>query len=731
MATVRIKDPWREKRLFEGRVVFAGAVIIVLTITLLAQLYKLQIVRHDYYDELSNGNNVRTEPIPAARGVILDRNGEIIATSRPAYQLELTPEDTPDIRMTLALLGSGCDPRSPRTKKKECYGEGLHLIRDEEFEGLASKIRVSRSFDHVPLRVSMPDEDVARFAVHQWEFRGVQLSTRQTRSYPNFGLAVHALGYVSSISEQDLEQIDHAAYNGTALIGKLGVEQAFEKQLHGINGSKQVLVNAQGRSVSASGPLGRSLKTDKGAIPGDDVFLSIDLKVQRAAEEGICGHPLDADKPCDHQGAVVAIDPSNGDILALASLPDFDPNLFAKGITGPEYRGLSNDPAIPLLNRAIRGAYPPGSTVKPMLALAGLTYHTIDPERRFTCTGQFHIPGSAKVMHEFHNEKHGTLTLDDAIIRSCDSYFYTAAENMHVERIDSFMSPFGYGRPTGIDIPGEKPGIMPSKDWKKKSFKRPVDQIWFPGETVNMGVGQGYLAVTPIQQAHYAGIMAMRGKVFRPRLVTATRDSSGKIHPIPPIYEGEIVPDQSYKDAADKAVPQKIAPEDWERIRNDMIGVTQRGTAAAPFQYCAPSVCATAKVQYPVGGKTGTAQVYTVQENDKYDSHNEALRDHSWFIAFAPADNPRIAVAVIEEHGGSGASAAAPIARKVLDAYLLGADGKLKPPPETPATTSSTPATAEAKPAEAAPASREKAAPVPVHATSPAQAPPALASQRG
>jgi len=671
MATVRIKDPWREKRLFETRVVFAGAIIFLMSVTLVGQLYRLQIVRHDYYAELANGNRVRTEPVPAPRGILMDRHGELIANSKPTYQLELVPEDTVDdrgnsnIKDTLASLSN------------------LGLIPAEKVNELQRTIRAHRSFDSVPLLLHMSDEEVGRFAVNRWRFHGVNIETRQTRAYPNGELAVHALGYVSSINEQDLEQIDRSAYAGTSLIGKLGVEQRYEKQLHGRDGAKDVLVNAAGRAVVNQSPLAADLK-ETPPVAGEDLYLSLDLTVQRAAEQGLKGH----------QGAVVALDPNNGDILALASLPGFDPTLFSQGITATNYRTLQQDPAIPLLNRALRGAYPPGSTVKPMLALAGLTYHTIDPERKFVCIGQFHVPGSSKIMHEFHNDKHGTLTLDDAVIRSCDSYFYTVAEVMGIDRMSSFMGPFGYGSLTGIDISGEKPGTLPSREWKAHAFKRAAEQIWFPGETVNMGVGQGYLLVTPIQQAHYAAIMAMHGKSWRPRLVTAYRDENGKVHQIPPHYDHDVTD------------ILRVSPEDWERIRNDMVGVTTKpppgeGTAYLAFSACQPTVCTQPKTPYTAGGKTGTAQVYSVQEGEKYDSHNEELRDHSWFIAFAPADRPRIAVAVIVEHGGSGAGAAAPIARKVLDSYLLDQDGKLKPAPDEMPGADTNPAAAVPAPAPA------------------------------
>lgn len=629
MATVRIKDHWREQRLFETRAVFAVAFVVLLTLLLLGRLYMLQVVQHDYYSDLSLGNEVRNEPIPAARGLILDRNLDIIATSTPAYQLELVPELVPDLKKTLQGLVN------------------LQLIRAEDVDELLRTIHSRRSFDSVPLRVRMTDEEVARFAVRRFDFPGVDITTQQTRWYPYHNLAVHALGYVSAISEQDLKHIDPAAYAGTALIGKLGVESAFEQHLHGVNGTKEVVVNAQGRSVTGTGGFFNDLRTTP-PVPGDDVILSLDLKAQRVAEDALSGH----------RGAVVAIDPNNGDILVLASMPGFDPNEFGRGITGPEYRALQDDPDRPLFNRAIRGTYPPGSTIKPALALAALTYKVIDPDQPRLCMGSFHLPGSSHVYREFHGEHHGEVDLDRAIVVSCDVYFYGLADRLGIDRISTFLAPFGFGKLTGIDISGEKPGILPSRAWKAHAFSRPADQMWFPGETVNFGIGQGYLTVTPLQLAHYASILATRGKIWKPRLVTGYRDPNGVRHSFSPTYEGEI---------------RGVAAADWERIVRDMVGVVQHGTAAA-IGYKAP---------YVFAGKTGTAQVFTVGQNQKYDAKKlaERLHDHSWFIAFAPADNPRIAIAVIQENGGQGARAAAPIARKVLDAYLLGPDGKLKAAP--------------------------------------------------
>src|SRR5215471_1753847 len=398
MPAVRIKDHWREQRLFDQRALVCAAIMGLATLALIARLFILQVARHDYYAELSQGNRVRTEPIPAARGLILDRHGELIAGSQPAYQLELVPEEVPDIDATLDGLVE------------------LKLIRAEEVDEIERTIDSSRNFDSVPIRLRMSDEDVARFAVHRFEFRGVDIKTRQTRWYPNGALGVHALGYVGAISEQDLKHIDRSAYAGTALIGKLGVESAFERELHGLNGTREVLVNASGRSVERQGGFVPKLHS-KAPVAGDDLLLSIDLKVQRVAEGALAGH----------RGAVVALDPNNGDVIALVSLPGFDPTMFGRGITAAEYGTLQSDIDRPLFNRALRGTYPPGSTVKPVIALAGLTYHVVDPQAHRFCAGSFHLPGSSFMYREYHNEHHGAVDLDDAIARSCDGYFYGLA----------------------------------------------------------------------------------------------------------------------------------------------------------------------------------------------------------------------------------------------------------------------------------------------------------------
>ena len=623
MPAVRIKDHWREQRLFDQRSIVCAALMGLATLGLIARLFVLQVGRHEYYAELSQGNRVRNEPIPASRGLILDRNGVVLADNEPAYQLELTREQTPDLNDTLNRLAA------------------LRLIDPDELDETRHMILARRSFDTVPLRLRLTEDEIGRFAVHRFEFPGVDLATRQTRHYPFGALGVHALGYVAAISEQDLEHIDRVSYNGTTLIGKLGVEAAYEKQLHGRNGSREILVNAQGRSVQRQGAYAPHLSAVAPAA-GDDVVLSIDLATQEAAEQGLA----------NHRGAVVAIDPSDGDVLALASRPGFDPSIFARGVTRAEYAALSEDVDKPLFNRALRGTYPSGSTIKPVLALAGLTYHVLDPDKQEFCAGVYYLPRSSLVFREGKFGRHGNLDLPHAIARSCDVYFYRLANTLGIDRIAAFMTPFGYGQLTGIDISGEKQGILPSPEWKRKTYK----QAWYPGETVNVGVGQGYLLVTPLQLAHVASALAERGRSFRPRLITGLRNARGEIQRLPPIENPPV---------------QGVSDEAWNIVIQGMIGATSwpGGTATAFVKGAA----------YQLAGKTGTAEVVTVSRSQKLTQDvEERFKDHAWFIAFAPVESPRIAVAVLAENAGFGASTAAPIARKVMDAYLLGPDGKLK-----------------------------------------------------
>jgi penicillin-binding protein 2 len=628
---VTIKDHWSEQRIFDQRALVAGVIIVTLTFILIARLFLLQVVRHDYYTDLSQGNRVRIEPIPAARGLILDRNGEVMASNQPAYQLELVPEQVPDLDKTLAGLVA------------------LNLIEKDELGDVRRAIRSRRAFDSVPIRLRMSEEDIARFAVRRFEFPGVDIKTRQTRWYPNIDLAVHALGYVAAISESDLEKIDRAAYAGTTLIGKLGVEASYEEQLHGSNGFREVLVNAQGRSVQKQGQLTPDLKV-RAPTAGSDLMLSIDLPSQRVAEEALA----------DKRAALVAIDPQNGDVIALVSRPGFDPNLFGRGLTRAEFAALNENIDKPLLNRAIRGTYPPGSTVKPVMALAGLYYHAIDPHDHQFCGGIYRIPGSSLPYREGRTGRHGSVDMETAIAKSCDVYFYSLANKLGVDRIAAFLSPFGFGRITGIDITGERAGILPSKEWKRSYYKRPQDQIWFPGETVSFGIGQGYMIVTPLQLAHHVTVLANGGRSYKPRLVSAIRDSAtGKVRRLPPVKGEEV---------------KLSSPNDWRVVHEGMAATLTRGTASGT---------AGKAMTYTIAGKTGTAQVFTVARNASLDNQktvSDRLRDHSWFVAFAPAEAPRIAVALIVENGGFGSQVAAPIVRKVMDTYLLDAQGKLKEP---------------------------------------------------
>ena len=643
-----IKDQWSEQKLFEQRSIIAGVAILALTCALIARLAWLQIYKHEYFTEQSQGNRVRNEPIPASRGIIYDRNGEILAENRPAYQLELVREQVQNLNTTLRHLVE------------------LKLLAPEEVDEVKRVVRSHRGFDSVPIRLRLTDEEIGRFAVHRHEFQGVDIRTRLSRYYPRGELAVHALGYVAAIGELDLPRIDRTAYAGTTLIGKLGVESAREHELHGTNGYKEVLVNAQGRSVQKQGSFVPELRA-RAALPGTDIVLSIDLLAQQAAEQALQGR----------RGAVVALDPNNGDVLVLASKPGFDPSLFGRGLTSAEYRGLETDIDRPLFNRALRGAYPPGSTVKPVIALAALRYGAIDPDEHRFCAGVYRLPGSSRQFREGKGGKHGSVNLEDAIAKSCDVYFYSLANVLGVDHIAEFLAPFGYGKPTGIDISGELAGILPSREWKHHTFKNPADQIWFPGETVNFGIGQGYMTVTPMEQAHMVATIAARGHSFQPRLVAALKDAqTGKLTPIAP---------QRLRDV------EGIPEHDWQIVFNGMIGTIVRGTGHA-IGVDAP---------YTIAGKTGTAQVFSVAQNAKYVEKDvaERLRDHSWFVAFAPVEAPRIALVVLVENGGFGAAAAAPIARKVMDAYLL-----RKLAPATLATPGAPTAAAPAAPNPAAPA---------------------------
>jgi penicillin-binding protein 2 len=504
----------------------------------------------------------------------------------------------------------------------------------------------------VPIRLQLSEEELARFAVHRPDFPGVEIRPRLTRLYPHGGVGVHALGYVGAISEDDQKRIDVSRYLGTTLIGKLGLERNYEDLLHGETGYQQLLVNAQGRRVERVGLTAPDLQR-KEPVAGDDLILSIDHKLQEASEKALG----------TQRAAVVAIDPHNGDVLAFVSTPTFDPNGFARGLSVPEYRALADNPDRPLIDRALRGVYPPGSTIKPFVALAALQYGVIGPLDTRWCRGVWSFPGSSHKYRDWKRTGHGSVDMHKAIAQSCDTYFYAVSDQIGIDRLHDFLVDFGFSGKVGIDILGERSGLVPSRAWKKKAFKKKELQVWFPGETVIAGIGQGYMLVTPLQLAHATATMAMRGEHYQPRLVRAVRDSStGKVVELPP----RRLPDVVLSD-----------PKAWDAAIGGMIGVMQPGGTAYRSQIGA---------KYQIAGKTGTAQVFSIGQNERYNEAQvaERLRDHGLFIAFAPAEAPKIAVAVVIENGRHGTAAAA-IARQVLDAYLAPETLEASPAAATPA----------------------------------------------
>ena len=622
MRRVRIKDDALELRMFLQRALFAAGIVAALALLLSGRAFWLQVVQHAHYVELSQGNRARIEPLPPNRGVIYDRGGRVIAENTPAYQLEIVREQAGDLEVALGRLAR--------------FG----LLDPGDIARVRQLVLSRRSFEAVPFLLQLDDEEIARYAVHRHELPGVLLETRMARHYPYGPIGAHALGYVGTISEDDLSRVDRERYFGTGVIGKTGIERAYEQQLLGVGGYREVLVNAEGRTVQLLNEGDAQLQSREPQA-GRELRLTIDIELQRIAEEAMAGR----------RGAVVEIDPSNGDVLVFASLPSFDPNGFARGISRSEYLALTGNPDQPLFNRAIRGTYPPGSTIKPLMALAGLEYDAIKPTDTAYCPGYYSLPHSRHRFRDFKREGHGTMDMENAVMQSCDVYFYRLANTLGIDRIHDAMARMGFGQPTGIDIAGERGGIMPSTAWKKSAFSGRENQVWFPGETVIVGIGQGYWTATILQLANATALLANRGRHFRPRLVRAFADP--KSHVVE-----ELTP---------KALPpiELKNPENWEIIVNAMVAVTSgpRGTALRMSR----------GATYSIAGKTGTAQVFSVGQTEKYNAKDvtERLRDHALFVAFAPAEAPKIAIAVLVENGGFGSAAAAPIARAIFDKYLV------------------------------------------------------------
>jgi len=620
MRRVRIKDDALEQRIHFQRSLIAVGMVAAIALVLAGRAFWLQVAQHQHYLELSQGNRARIEPLPPNRGVIYDRAGRVIAENTPAYQLEILREQAGDLEDTLSRLVR--------------FG----LLEASDVKRVRQLVLARRSFEAVPFLLQLDDEEVARYAVHRHELPGVLLETRMARHYPYGTIGAHAFGYVGTISEDDMKRLDRARYFGTGVIGKTGVERAYEDDLFGTGGYREVLVNAEGRPVKLAEGSDQPLRTHEPRA-GKDLRMTIDIELQRVAEEAFAGR----------RGGAVAIDPSTGDVLVFASLPSFDPNGFARGISRSDYLALTENPDQPLFNRVLRGTYPPGSTIKPLLALAGLEYEVIRPEDQAYCGGAYSLPGSRHRFRDFKREGHGAMDMKSAVTQSCDVYFYRLANTLGIQRIHDSMARMGFGQPTGIDVAGERGGIMPSPAWKKTAFSQAEQQVWFPGETVIVGIGQGYWTATLLQLAKATALLSTRGRHFRPRLVRALVDpETRQVEERPPV----ALPSVELKQA-----------QNWEIIVEAMVAVTTGGTAARAARGAA----------YSIAGKTGTAQVFSIGQTEKYNEKEVAdrLRDHALFVAFAPADDPKLAVAVLVENGGFGASAAAPIARAIFDAYLV------------------------------------------------------------
>jgi penicillin-binding protein 2 len=626
--SVAIKDHWKEQRLFLSRIIAAAVIIVLLTGVLALRLVQLQIFDYQRFSELSQGNRYRIEPLPPNRGLIYDRNGIVIAENQPSWELVAIGEEIENLQETLKAL------------------EQLNLIDASEHNTLRELIRSHRGFERVKLG-NLTEEQAATFAVRRHRFPGIDIQEALARYYPFGEASAHAIGYVGSISLADLERIDRSEYAASSQIGKSGIERAYEEKLHGRVGYRQQVVNAQGRVLfdptvkvhadNVANFIG-GLES-KAPVPGDNIVLSLDMRLQLAAQEALK----------DARGAAVAIDPRNGDVLALVSTPSFDPNRFAAGLSRADYNALTIDADKPLVNRALAGTYPPGSTVKPFISLVALEHETIDPHKPVYCPGEYHLPGQTHRYREGKGGVHGPVDMHEAIVRSCDVYYYQLATMIGIDDIASGLKVFGFGAAAGLDIEGEKSGILPSPEWKRKRFSRREDQPWYLGETVNTGVGQGYMLVTPLQLAHAEATMAARGEGHPPRFLIGVEDGTTR--------EVKYLDPVSLPPVAHNA-------EHWDFVRDAMVGVTSEahGTGRTAMK----------GLKYKVAGKTGTAQVFTVGQEEKYKEGDvdERLRDHSWFTAYAPADDPRIAIAVIVENGGFGADAAAPVVRKILEAYF-------------------------------------------------------------
>lgn len=611
-----LKNTEREIYFFRMRLIFIGVVVFFCFALLISRFIWLQVIKHDDYMLLADENRIDVVPVVPNRGLIMDRNGVILARNYSAYTLEITPSKIKQDMDTLIDNLAELVDIQPKHRKRF-----RKLLED------------SKNFESVPIRTRLTDDEVARFIAQRFRFPGVDIQARLFRQYPQGDSASHVIGYIGRISQKDAELIDEredaANYNGTDYIGKEGLEKSYENLLHGTTGFEQVEVSAGGRAVRT---LSRTPPTS-----GKNLILSVDIELQKVVEEAFG----------ERRGALVAIEPETGDVLAFVSKPTYDPNLFVEGIDQQSWNELNTSEDKPLLNRPLTGAYPPGSTYKPFMALAALELGKRTPGQAIADPGYFTFGN-----HTFKDDKpggHGMVDMYKSIVHSCDTYYYMLANDMGVDAMHDFMKPFGFGQKTGIDLEHERSGLLPSTTWKRKAFKKPAQQRWVSGDTISLGIGQGQNTFTPLQMAHAMATLANNGIVMKPHLVKIIEDPKTK--------ERELtVPKESFR------IPLK--QENIDIVKNAMVGVVKEGTSARVF----------ANTEYQSGGKTGTAQVVGLKRNEKYDAKRMAARhlDHSLYIAFAPSDKPKIAIAIIVENGGFGSEAAAPIVRKALDYYLLG-----------------------------------------------------------
>lgn len=608
---VHLKNDIQEKQLIKKRLILSALLVFILLSIIVARLYVLQVMEHKHFKTLANSNRVHVLALPPTRGLIFDRKGVVLANNLPSYRLEITKEEVEDLDLTIQQLQQHIE------------------ISEQDIKKFKQASQRRRPFESVPLRFNLSDEEVSVISVNQHVFNGVSINARLTRHYPLKNHAVHVLGYVSRIDDKDIDKIDKINYSGTTHIGKTGLEKHYEYELHGTVGVQQVEVNAKGRIL-------RVLE-ETTPIAGQNLILNIDSDLQQAAEQAFG----------DDRGALIAMDPSNGQVLALASLPTFDPNLFVNRISYKNYNALRDSKDQPLFNRAISGQYPPGSTTKPFFALLGLEENITRNNTKIPCNGFYQLPNDEHKYRDWKKTGHGVVSLEQAIAQSCDVYFYDLSYRTGIDRMTAFMSQFGFGHKTGIDTSGEQPGLLPDRKWKRKARREP----WFPGETLITGIGQGAFLSTPLQLATSTAALTQQGKSYQPQLV----------HAIEYPDESEVL-----KIAKKQTHHYKIKKQ--RNMSHVLKGM--KSSIHHPQGTAYPHIGMQSK--YLLAGKTGTAQVFGIKQDEEYEEEttSKRLRDHALFIGYAPLKDPKIVVAIIVENGGHGSSVAAPIAKKIMDKYL-------------------------------------------------------------